>query len=67
MKRTISGMVGKGSLGHNSRSFCAENVKQEKSSNNIVFCHENLKKVYADLLAKPSISITPNRPGMTGV
>ena len=52
MKRTISGMVGKGSLGHNSRSFCAENVKQEKSSNNIVFCHENLKKVYADLFSE---------------
>lgn len=52
MKRTISGMVGKGSLGHNSRSFYADNVDREKSKDNIVFCNEDLKKVYADLFSE---------------
>lgn len=53
MKRSISAMVGKGSLGHNSRSFYAENVKQEKSVNNVVFRNENLKEVYAELFDNP--------------
>lgn len=46
MKRTISGMVGKGSVAHNTRSFSAKNVDIERSSENIEFCNENLKEVY---------------------
>ena len=32
MKRTISAMVGKGSVNHNSRKFKAENVDAEPNS-----------------------------------
>ena len=35
MKRTISAMVGKGSVTHNSRSFSAENVDSERTHLNI--------------------------------
>lgn len=35
MKRTISAMVGKGSVNHNSRKFKAENVDAERSRLNV--------------------------------
>lgn len=35
MERSISGMVGKGSLSHNNREFFAENVDQSRSGGNI--------------------------------
>ncbi len=31
MERTISGMVGKGSVNHNTRAFTAKNVDKERS------------------------------------
>ncbi|MFI3167855.1 MAG: plasmid recombination protein [Bacillota bacterium] len=49
MERSISVMVGKGSLRHNERAFKADNVDKERTSNNICFCKENLKTVYHDL------------------
>lgn len=49
MKRTISGMVGKGSLNHNHRVFVAENVDRERTPNNIIYHNKNLKEVYAEL------------------
>ena len=49
MKRTISGMVGSGSLAHNRRSFVAENVDPERVHLNIKYCDENLKTVYHEL------------------
>ena len=49
MKRTISGMVGKGSLAHNRRSFIAENVNPERVESNIKYCDDNLKQVYHEL------------------
>lgn len=49
MQRTISAMVGKGSVNHNSRKFKAENVDGERSYLNIDYCNENIKKVYHDL------------------
>lgn len=49
MQRTISAMVGKGSVNHNSRKFKAENVDGERSHLNIDYCNENIKKVYHDL------------------
>lgn len=49
MKRTISGMVGSGSLAHNRRSFIAENVDPERVHLNIKYCDENLKTVYHEL------------------
>ena len=49
MKRTISAMVGKGSVNHNSRKFKAENVDGERTHLNIDYCNENIKKVYHEL------------------
>ena len=49
MKRTISAMRGPGSLNHNRRSFTAENVDPERSSQNIVYRDEPIQKVYYEL------------------
>ncbi|MDY4711187.1 MAG: plasmid recombination protein [Ruminococcus bromii] len=49
MKRTISAMVGKGSVNHNSRKFKAENVDGERSHLNIDYCNEPIKKIYHEL------------------
>lgn len=49
MKRTISAMIGKGSLRHNDRNFIAENVDEERTKNNITFCNEDIKAVYHEL------------------
>ena len=46
MKRTISAMVGKGSVNHNSRKFKAENVDGSRIHLNIDYCNENIKTVY---------------------
>ncbi len=51
MERSISGMVGKGSLSHNNRDFFAENVDQSRSGGNITYCHENLRKTYDELFS----------------
>lgn len=48
-KSTISVMVGKGSLNHNSRVFYAENVDPSRSHLNIEYCNENIKDVYHEL------------------
>lgn len=49
MKRTISVMLGKGSVNHNSRKFKAENIDAERTSQNIVYYNELLKQVYHTL------------------
>ena len=49
MKRTISAMVGKGSVNHNSRKFLAENVDGKRTHLNIDYCSENIKAVYHEL------------------
>ena len=49
MQRTISAMVGKGSVDHNSRKFKAENVDGERSHFNIDYCNEPIKKIYHEL------------------
>lgn len=49
MERTISMMVGKGSLNHNNRTFIAKNVDRERSKGNKVYVKENIKKVYHTL------------------
>ena len=49
MERTISAMVGKGSVNHNSRKFKAENVDGSRTHLNIDYCNENIKKVYHEL------------------
>ena len=49
MKRTISEMVGKGSITHNNRDFIAENVDGERTKNNITYCNEKIQDVYHEL------------------
>ena len=49
MQRTISAMVGKGSVNHNSRKFLAENVDRERTHLNIDYCNEPIKEVYHKL------------------
>ena len=49
IERSISGMVGKGSLTHNSRAFKAKNVKEDYTQHNIEYCNENIKTVYHEL------------------
>ena len=49
MKRTISGMIGAGSLAHNRRDFIAENVDSDRVQLNICYQNENLKEVYKEL------------------
>ena len=49
MQRTISAMVGKGSINHNSRKFKAENVNGSRTHLNIDYCNEPIKKIYHEL------------------
>lgn len=56
IKRTISGMIGAGSLAHNRRDFIAENVDSDRVHLNICYQNENLKEVYKELLLLPVVS-----------
>ena len=49
MKRTISAMVGQGSVNHNSRKFNAKNTDPERSHLNITYCQENIKAVFHEM------------------
>ena len=49
MERTISGMMGKGSVNHNTRAFTAKNVDKKRSRDNVEFCHSDIKEVYLNL------------------
>lgn len=49
MQRTISAMVGDGSVNHNSRKFKAANVDGKRTHLNVDYCNENIKKVYHKL------------------
>ena len=49
LERTISGMMGKGSVSHNTRAFSAKNVDKERSKYNVEFCHMDIKRVYREL------------------
>ena len=48
-KRTISGMIGKGELYHNNRSFIAENVDKSRIADNITIIKEDVREVYHEL------------------
>jgi uncharacterized coiled-coil protein SlyX len=49
IKRTISVMLGKGSVNHNSRKFKAENIDGKRTSQNITYRNELIKQVYHNL------------------
>lgn len=52
MERIISFMNGKGSIGHNTRSFIADNVDDSRTKNNVTLIHEDIKQVYHKLFDK---------------
>ncbi len=52
MERAISFMNEKGSIGHNTRSFIADNVDASRTKNNITLIHEDIKLVYHKLFDK---------------
>ena len=52
IKRTISAMVGKGSVDHNSREFNAKNTDPARTPNNISYCNGNIQKVYDTLFGE---------------
>ncbi|BDF33146.1 hypothetical protein CE91St62_12110 [Lachnospiraceae bacterium] len=49
MKRTISVMVGKGSVNHNSRKFHAKNTDPERSGRNVEYCNQDIQDIYHEL------------------
>lgn len=64
MQRTISAMVGKGSVNHNTRKFKAKNVDGEHTCRNVSYCNERIKKVYHELFDEAK-NIMPNRQEKT--
>lgn len=53
IKRTISGRIGKGSIGHDNRLFIAKNVDASRTEKNIVLVREDIEQVYHELFDKP--------------
>lgn len=49
MERTISAMIGKGFVNHNTGAFTAKNVDKNRSADNVEFCQEDIKQVYLKL------------------
>lgn len=49
MERTISAMIGKGSVNHNTRAFTAKNIDKNRSVDNVEFRQEDIKQVYHKL------------------
>lgn len=49
MKRTISVMMGKGSVNHNSRKFHAKNTDPQRSNLNVIYSNEDIREVYHQL------------------
>jgi hypothetical protein len=49
LKRTISVMLGKGSVRHNTREFKAANVNAELTDYNIEYCNTSIREVYREL------------------
>lgn len=47
--KTISIIIGKGSIGHNNREFIAPNVDKSRTSENVTLICENLKDIYHEI------------------
>ncbi|MCI9086926.1 MAG: plasmid recombination enzyme [Clostridia bacterium] len=52
-QKSISGIIGKGSIRHNNREFYAANVNQDRTKDNIVLCKQDIHKAYHELFDKP--------------
>ena len=49
IKRTISGRIDKGSIGHNNRKFIAPNVDKSRTHENKILVREDIQKIYHEL------------------
>ena len=49
IKRSISGRIDKGSIGHNNREFIASNVDRSRTHENITLVKEDIQQVYHEL------------------
>lgn len=52
-QKSISGIIGKGSIRHNNREFYATNVNQDRTKDNIILCKQDIHKAYHELFDKP--------------
>jgi len=52
IKRSISGRIDKGSIGHNTRVFIAPNVDRSRTHENITLIKEDIQTVYHELFDK---------------
>lgn len=50
--KSISGIIGKGSIRHNNRDFYAANVDQARTKNNIIFKKQDIHDAYQELFGK---------------
>ncbi len=48
-QKSISGIIGKGSIRHNNREFFAKNIDQNRTKDNIILCKENIQDAYHKL------------------
>ncbi len=48
-QKSISGIIGKGSIRHNNREFSAKNIDQNRTKDNIILCKENIQDAYHKL------------------
>lgn len=55
IKRTISGIIGKGDTYHNNRKIITENVDTHRISDNIIIKQDDIKSVYHELFDKALI------------
>lgn len=55
IKRTISGIIGKGDTYHNNRKIITENVDTQRISDNIIIRQDDIKSVYHELFDKALI------------
>lgn len=48
-QKSISGIIGKGSIRHNNREFYAANIKRERTKDNIILCRQDIREAYHEL------------------
>ncbi len=65
MERTISAMIGKGSVRHNTRAFTAKNVDKNRRADNMGFAKKILNKFIISCLMRHWNDIMQNRNGKT--
>lgn len=61
IQKSISGIIGKGSIRHNNREFYAANVNQDRTKDNIVLCKQDIHEAYHELFDKPLAEYNANQ------